>query len=44
VREPSASGVKVAIRKLKWYKSPGSNQIPAEQIQEWVGGGVDIAV
>jgi hypothetical protein len=38
--EPSATEVEVAIRKLKRYKAPGPDQIPAELIQ--VGGG-DIA-
>jgi hypothetical protein len=38
VLEPSASEVGVAIRKLKTYKSPGSDQIPAELIQE--GGNI----
>jgi hypothetical protein len=33
VPEPSASEVEVAIGKLKQYKSPGVDQIPAEQIQ-----------
>jgi hypothetical protein len=33
---PSASEVEVAIGKLKRYKSPGVDQIPAELIQ--VGG------
>jgi hypothetical protein len=33
VPEPSASGVEVAIGKLKRYKSPGVDQIPAELIQ-----------
>jgi hypothetical protein len=33
VREPSASEVEVAIGKLKWYKSPGVDQIPAELIK-----------
>jgi hypothetical protein len=33
VPERSASEDEVAIRKLKGYKSPGSDQIPAEQIQ-----------
>jgi hypothetical protein len=37
VPEPSASEVEVAIRKLKRYKSPGDDQIPAELIQ--AGGG-----
>jgi hypothetical protein len=39
VPEPNASDVGVAIRKLKTYKSPGSDQIPVELIQE----GGDIA-
>jgi hypothetical protein len=33
VPEPSASEVEVAIGKLRRYKSPGVDQIPAEQIQ-----------
>jgi hypothetical protein len=33
VREPSASEAEVAIGKLKRYKSPGVDQIPAELIQ-----------
>jgi hypothetical protein len=33
VQEPSASEVEVAIWKLKRYKSPGVDQIPAELIQ-----------
>jgi hypothetical protein len=33
VPEPSAAEVEVAIRKMKRYKAPGSNQIPAELIQ-----------
>jgi hypothetical protein len=33
VPEPNASEVKVAIGKLKRYKSPGVDQIPAELIQ-----------
>jgi hypothetical protein len=33
VPEPSALAVEVAIGKLKRYKSPGVNQIPAELIQ-----------
>jgi hypothetical protein len=37
VPEPSASEVEVAIGKLKKYKSPGVDQIPAELIQ--AGGG-----
>jgi hypothetical protein len=40
VPEPSAAEVEVAIRKMKRYKAPGSEQIPAELIL--VGGG-DIA-
>jgi hypothetical protein len=41
VPEPSAGEVEVAIRKMKRYKAPGSDQIPAELIQ--AGGGGDIA-
>jgi hypothetical protein len=33
VPEPSASEVEVAIGKLKSYKSPGAEKIPAELIQ-----------
>jgi hypothetical protein len=33
VSEPSPFEVKIAITKLKNYKSPGSYQIPAELIQ-----------
>jgi hypothetical protein len=33
VPEPSSSEVHVAIEKLKRYKSPGTDQIPAELIQ-----------
>jgi hypothetical protein len=33
VLEPSASEVEVAVGKLKRYKSPGVDQIPAELIQ-----------
>jgi hypothetical protein len=33
VTEPSAAEVEVAIRKLKKYKAPGSDQIPADLIQ-----------
>jgi hypothetical protein len=33
VPEPSAGEVEVAIRKLKRYKAPGSNRIPAQLIQ-----------
>jgi hypothetical protein len=40
VPEPSAAEFEVAIRKMKRYKAPGSNQIPAEMIQ---AGGGDIA-
>jgi hypothetical protein len=41
VPEPSTAKVEVAIRKLKKYKPPGSDQIPAGIIQ--TGGGGDIA-
>jgi hypothetical protein len=37
VPEPSASEVEAAIRKTRRYKSPGSDQIPAEFIK--AGGG-----
>jgi hypothetical protein len=37
VPEPSSSEAEVAIGKLKRYKSPGVDQIPAELIQ--AGGG-----
>jgi hypothetical protein len=37
VPEPSISEGEVAIGKLKRYKSPGADQIPAELIQ--AGGG-----
>jgi hypothetical protein len=30
VPEPSVSEVEVAVGKLKWYKLPGINQMPAE--------------
>jgi hypothetical protein len=30
---PSRLGIEIAIAKLKKYKSPGSDQIPAEMIQ-----------
>jgi hypothetical protein len=33
VPDPTASEVEVAIGKLKRYKSPGDDQIPAELIQ-----------
>jgi hypothetical protein len=33
VPEPSVVEVKIAIGKLKWYKSPGTDQIPAEMIK-----------
>jgi hypothetical protein len=33
VTEPSSSEVEIAIEKLKRYKSPGIDQIPAELIQ-----------
>jgi hypothetical protein len=33
VPEPSSSEVESAIEKLKRYKSPGTDQIPAELIQ-----------
>jgi hypothetical protein len=33
VPEPSAAEIEVAIRKLKSYNMPGSDQIPAELIQ-----------
>jgi hypothetical protein len=39
VPEPSISEVEVAIGKLKRYKSPGADQIPAELIQVEAGGG-----
>jgi hypothetical protein len=35
---PSATEVEVAIRNLKRYKAPGSDQIPAELIQAGGGG------
>jgi hypothetical protein len=34
VPEPSAAEFEFTIRKLKSYKAPGSDQIPAELIQE----------
>jgi hypothetical protein len=33
VTEPSAAEFEIAIRKMKWYKEPSSDQIPAELIQ-----------
>jgi hypothetical protein len=33
VPEPSAAEFKVAMRKMKRYKAPGSDQIPAERIK-----------
>jgi hypothetical protein len=36
--DPSSFEVEVAIAKLKRYKSPGSDHIPAELIQ--AGGGI----
>jgi hypothetical protein len=38
VPEPSAAEVEVAIRKLKKYKAPGCDQIPAELIRAWGRG------
>jgi hypothetical protein len=38
VPEPSAAEVEVAIRKLKRYNAPGSDQIPAELIEAGGGG------
>jgi hypothetical protein len=37
VPEPSAVEVEMATRKLKRYKAPGSDQIPAELIQAGEG-------
>jgi hypothetical protein len=37
VPEPSAAEVEVAIRKMKRYKAPGFDQIPAELILAGVG-------
>jgi hypothetical protein len=34
VPDPSAAEVEVAIRKMKRYKAPGSDQIPAELIKQ----------
>jgi hypothetical protein len=39
VPEPSISKAVAAVRKLKRYKSPGADQIPAELIQVGGGGG-----
>jgi hypothetical protein len=36
VPEPSLVEVEIAIGKLKWYKSPGTDQIPAEMIEHHV--------
>jgi hypothetical protein len=33
VAKPSAAKVEIAVRKLKRYKAPGSDQIPSELIQ-----------
>jgi hypothetical protein len=41
VPEPSAAEVDVAIRKMKRYKAPGSDQIPVELFQ--MGGGGSVA-
>jgi hypothetical protein len=38
VSEPNISEVEVAVGKLKRYKSPGADQIPAELIQ--AGGNI----
>jgi hypothetical protein len=38
VPEPSAADVEVAVRKMKRYKAPGSDQFPAELIQTGGGG------
>jgi hypothetical protein len=40
VPEPSAAEVEIAIVKLKSYKAPGSDQIPAELIQAGGVGGI----
>jgi hypothetical protein len=40
VPQPSISEIEVAIGKMKRYKSPGADQIPAELFQ--AGGGGDI--
>jgi hypothetical protein len=39
VPEPSAAEVEAAIRKMKRYKAPCSDQIPADLIQAGGGGG-----
>jgi hypothetical protein len=43
VLDPSTSEVKVAIGKLKRYKSPGADQIPVELIQAGQGEGGNVA-
>jgi hypothetical protein len=43
VSEPSISAFEVAVRKLKRYKSPVSDQIPAKLIQARRLGGGGIA-
>jgi hypothetical protein len=40
VPEPSAAEFEVTLRKMKMYKAPGYDQIPAELIQ--AGGGGEI--
>jgi hypothetical protein len=37
VPEPTDAEVEVALRKIKRYKAPGSDKIPAELIQAGVG-------
>jgi hypothetical protein len=39
VPDPSISVIEIAIGKLKRYKSPGADKIPAERIQASGGGG-----